>query len=368
MSVDLKDLQLKLAEQKVYDAWQYVESLCKYIKYMRISQDLVIEIDKRRKEILSRRLDIEKQKAKNNGTNVIREFSKNTYIFIDNLQINDNLLQEKNILDFFHYARISIDILFQILNAAILNDDAINATDTKLICKFKNKLNSLNDPTYSNISKKINNILQEFEYIISTDNYVKHIKSIEILLSYNIFDYYDTTFKIEKFNYKSKSYESVDVISEIQDTYKKIYNFVEDVLSELITILPYCKMSDLRVQSINVEIQKISGNDIATFFIDTDSPLIISKDKIKVFPVSIKKNGYIYSSNINAKKIFIRLKEDNTIIGYAVQDENDNIENSYRSYKVFKGDVTYYENYLNSEESKSAILNFNILAAENKIS
>lgn len=52
MNIDFKQLEKKLAEQKVYDAWQYVKSLHETLGYMTMSYNLLNKIYEHRKSVL----------------------------------------------------------------------------------------------------------------------------------------------------------------------------------------------------------------------------------------------------------------------------------------------------------------------------
>lgn len=44
MIINLKDFEKLLAQQKVYDAWQYVQSLAETLTYMMISCELLEKV------------------------------------------------------------------------------------------------------------------------------------------------------------------------------------------------------------------------------------------------------------------------------------------------------------------------------------
>ena len=118
MAFDFKKLQKLLAQYKVYNAWQYVESLNEYLTYMAASYKLAEKVYENRVSSLSERSQSLLQKAITTGTvNVTDEDLDCTRITVAGLEIDDELYLKKSTLEFFHYAKISIDILFQIINA-----------------------------------------------------------------------------------------------------------------------------------------------------------------------------------------------------------------------------------------------------------
>ncbi len=44
-------------------------------------------------------------------------------------------------MEFFHYGRVSMDVLFQLINAALLGDEAFDVEDKGLLGKLLKKLN-----------------------------------------------------------------------------------------------------------------------------------------------------------------------------------------------------------------------------------
>lgn len=52
MNIDFKLLEKTLAEHKVYDAWQYVESLNETLGYMSMSYNLINKVYEHRKDVI----------------------------------------------------------------------------------------------------------------------------------------------------------------------------------------------------------------------------------------------------------------------------------------------------------------------------
>lgn len=70
MGLDLKEFQKKLAHQKVYDAWQYVDSLREMINYMNLSYQLLENVHKTRRKSLKKQETkiLQEVKKKENST------------------------------------------------------------------------------------------------------------------------------------------------------------------------------------------------------------------------------------------------------------------------------------------------------------
>lgn len=132
MRFDYKLLEKKLAEYKVYDAWQYVQSLQETINYMSISYELLVKVYDHRKRVISETGTTLLKTAMEKGSASIGEDElSRTNLDIAGYIIDDSIFLRKTTLEFFHYARISMDILFQIVNAALLGDKSYPVTDRR---------------------------------------------------------------------------------------------------------------------------------------------------------------------------------------------------------------------------------------------
>ena len=52
MKIDIIKLKKTMAEHKVYNAWQYVQSLLETLKYMSISYEMLLKVHEHRKNTL----------------------------------------------------------------------------------------------------------------------------------------------------------------------------------------------------------------------------------------------------------------------------------------------------------------------------
>ena len=141
MSFNFKVFQKELAQQKVYDTWQFVNSLQETLAFMDISGTLVekvytqrcVKLMAKEQEIMNDAIDAGKRTVNESDLHC-------TDLDIAGLKINDSLFLKKTIIEFFHYARMSVDILFQIINAAILGDSSFDMDDKYLISKVNGEL------------------------------------------------------------------------------------------------------------------------------------------------------------------------------------------------------------------------------------
>lgn len=54
MNIDIKKLEKVLAENKVYDAWQYVQSLMETLDYMSVSYEMLAKVYEHRVNTLNK--------------------------------------------------------------------------------------------------------------------------------------------------------------------------------------------------------------------------------------------------------------------------------------------------------------------------
>ena len=103
MEVDFKQIERALAEYKVYDAWQYIESLGETLGYMTLSRELVEDVYENRinklKEIQNEIIST----AVQNGSSSITSDSLNaTNLKICGYTIDDTVFLKKTAIEFFH--------------------------------------------------------------------------------------------------------------------------------------------------------------------------------------------------------------------------------------------------------------------------
>lgn len=95
MEFEWKQFQKELAEQKVYDAWQYVNSLQEMLTYMDMSCVLVEKVYARRKEQLhSKEQEIFCEAAKNGSAEITEDALHCTDLNIAGITIDDRLFFE----------------------------------------------------------------------------------------------------------------------------------------------------------------------------------------------------------------------------------------------------------------------------------
>lgn len=92
MILDIKQYQKELAHQKVYDAWQYVESLIEMLTYMDLSYQLLVNVHKNRVDSLKAQQSRILQAAVETGSSSVKESDLHcTDLKIAGLNIDDSI-------------------------------------------------------------------------------------------------------------------------------------------------------------------------------------------------------------------------------------------------------------------------------------
>lgn len=181
MSIDLKQLEKVIAVNKVYNAWQYVQSLYETLSYMSISYEMMLKVHEHRVSTLAamNREKLSEAFEKGNAQVTVSDLQR-TNLNVGGYELDDVVFLRKTAMEFFHYGRVSMDILFQIANAALLGDEALDVEDKGLLRKLLNKMSQKTE--FSNLLSLLNDNKNNlnYEYLMAFDNYMKHIKTVLI--------------------------------------------------------------------------------------------------------------------------------------------------------------------------------------------
>lgn len=375
MAIDINELKKKLAEHRVYDAWQYVESLRETLGYMNVSYEMLQSVYQHRKEVLKATEQAIFQQAADTGHASFGEGEMNcTNLSIGGFVIDDVLFLRKTAMEFFHYGRISMDVLFQILNSALFGDEAYPVDDKGLLRKLLKKLESKSE--FSNLLKLVdeNKENENYKYLSAFDNYVKHIKTIPITVKNSFLMGSDATFTLDAFCYCGDTYQIENAIDKISVINEYVLATVEDILAEILSQIPNCLDNSQRIQTIHFkqvfkELEKGSSLEYMTFFIDVENDISELPAEIKVFPLIIKPNDEIYCFDFRFDKIFIKKRGGNEsdIVGYA-KLKNGLITNEfYRVFEVKSCDITEYFKYTNTFKDTYSNISFNVYAMDGEM-
>lgn len=385
MQFDFKSFEQKLADMKVYDTWQYVKSLQETIKYMEFSHEFLNRVYENRKKQLADYSTLKLSEAKNNKhTSVMEQDLHCTDVEILGMQIDDTMLLSKTLIEFFHYARVSIDILFQIINAGLFGDRGYQVTDKNLIKNVNKKLKE--NSNFTVLSELLNSLEknENYKYLRAFDNYIKHIKTILITVR-NSFIFGDfNEFSIKEFVYNGKTYKEEDAINKINEVNEYVKKTLENILFEINSQIENCLDNSKRIHSINYfgvkylnRYVSASGNYIV-FFIKVNNDISELPKEIKVFPLIQRPDGTIQTSDFRFNKIFIiksemdendkidGIHEDN-IVGYAELKNGLDTNETYRVFTVKSCDKEEYHKYLYSFKEKYSKECINLGAMEGSI-
>lgn len=379
MAFDLKEFQKDLAHNKVYNAWQYVESLCEILTYMTASYELIDKVYSHRVTTLKNKEQEIMKKAVTTGKASVTENDFHcTDLSIAGLEIDDILYLKKTTIEFFHYSRMSIDILFQIINAALFGDDGFDDSVRNLITAVNRKLDGI--ACFSNLKSKLDDIKTNdtFKYLQAFDNYSKHIKTILVSIKNSFIIGNNCEFTIKAFSYSdwngTYNYGDEDALMKIQEVKNYVEILVDDILSEIQQQIPNCLDNSSRIQNIKYKMQfkqteKGEMLDYMSFFIEVEKDISELPNEIKVLPLIVKPNDEIYSFDFRFDKIFIKPKgtdeKAENIIGYALLKNPTSSNEFYRTFTVTPCDHTEYIKYLLTfKDTYSGKFNMNIYAME----
>lgn len=376
MPITLKQLQISLAKHKVYDAWQYVQSLSQTLTFMNASHALLEKVYEHRKNVI-RATSNEMIRAAFSEIGKAVAFTTDhlsrTNLNIAGLEIDDVLYLRKTALEFFHYARLSVDVLSQIVNAALFGDDAFPISEVNLPKKVSSRLG--NTPSFSVIhtimaTGIINN---EIEYLLALDNYMKHVKTILITVKTGfLFDAHDE-FRIAGFTYRGTDYQSFDTMIKITAVRDEVTKLVEEVLTELERQVPNClnnceRYHSVRFRQLVKETEKGNSVEYVAFFIEVKNDISEIPSQIRVMPLIIKPNDEIYSFVLDMDTIFITQegKYESGILGKATLQSGTDSNELYKPYNITACTSDAYNEYIMSfqEDRRQISLDYSALEGE----
>ncbi len=354
MSIDIKAFQKELAHQKVYDTWQYVNSLREMLTYMDLSYQLLVNVHKNRVDSLKAQQSKILQEAVETGSTFVKESDLHcTDLKIAGLDIDDSIFLRKTIVEFFHYARMSVDIMFQIINAALFGDESFEIMDRQLIRKVNSKLDAISSFADLKTLLDANKVNQTFLYLQAFDNYIKHIKTILVTVKTSFIIGSNDEFLIKDFIYDGIPYPLVNALDKVKEVNDYVQQKAEEILTEVKNQLPNCLNNSQRIQNISFK-QVMNENaqpkavEYISFFIDVQNDISELPNQIKVLPLLVKPNDEIYSFDFRIKKIFIRKKGsgEDGIVGYAELKNGLETNEFYRIFEVHPCGIDEYHKYI----------------------
>lgn len=377
MNINFKKLEKVLAEQKVYDAWQYVKSLHETVGYMSMSYNLLNKIYEHRKNVLeSTKNEVLQTVVENGNVSITQADLNKTNLDIAGYQIDDVVFLRKTTIEFFHYARVSMDVLFQIVNAGLLGDKALPVTDRKLLINVLSEIGKV--PKFSGLKKQLSKIHgdNEHKYLRAFDNYIKHIKTILITVNNSFIIGEVDEFYINEFCYDGVFYEQEDALAKVKEINDYVIKKVEKILEELQNQVPNCLDNSQRIQEIKFKMQvekNESGDriDFISFYIEVENDLSELPNEIKVYPLIIKPNGEIYSFDFRFDKLFVKKRnvnnDEDSIVGYAELKNGLETNEFYRVFEVKTGSYSDFIKYLSEFKNRNQKISMNLHAMEGQV-
>lgn len=372
MGFDLKKFQKELAQQKVYDTWQYVNSLREMLTYMNLSCELLDKVYTQRAVKLKEKEQEIIRKAVETGKASVYESDLHcTDLEIAGLTIDDSLFLQKTTMEFFHYARMSSDILFQIINAALLGDNSFQVDDRGIIKKVNDAIDG--NPNFSILKSLLdaNKNDDTFKYIQAFDNYIKHIKTVLVTVKSSFIIGNNNEFIIQEFINSGVTYPTQNAITVVKQSNKYINDMVEKILAEVENQLLNCvdnsqRIHNIRFKFVAKQLDKGIQWDYMSFFIDVENDINELPSEIKVLPLIVKPNDDIYSFDFRFKKIFIRKKgtEEDGIIGCAEIKNGFDTNEFYRIFTVRACNITEYYSYISTFTQEYPKISVNFAAME----
>ena len=215
-----------------------------------------------------------------------------------------------------------------------------------------------------------------FKYMMAFDNYMKHIKTVPIVVYNSFLIGNSDEFKINNFSYRNKNYSAVNALDKIKNINDYVLSTIDVILNEIMKQVPNCISNSQRIQKIYYE-QLIIENEEKTytkymsFFIDVPNNICDQPSEIKVYPLLIRPDNKIYSFDFKFDKIFIRKagSNENNILGVATLKNGINANEFYRIYEVKpceQYDYLYYTASFQDTYNKLQNIKMNLLAMTGK--
>lgn len=302
---------------------------------------------------------------------VTEETLRATHLDIADFELNDAVFLKKTSLEFFHYARLSMDVLFQIINASLLGDSAIAVEDKGIISKLLTAVGR--EPNFAALKTMLDavKIAPEFCYLQGLDNHVKHIKTVLVSVSNSFILGNQNTFQIDGFSYGGIEFPAYDAITKVREIQAYVNQTIDKILLETERQVPNCLDTKKRIQNLNfyMQVQEhdgVSSIDFISFFVYVNNDLSELPPEINVYPLIVKPNGEIYSFDFRFEEIFIKKKSDDSIIGIAKLKNGLSTTEVYRTFTVSPCNDFEYAQYLISFKQKytSAHLNFGAIEGQ----
>lgn len=344
------ELRNSIIDYELFEIIPYVKSMFLKRKYMLLSYESLLHAEHKLVEKMQTiKLEKEHELSTTGQTAWGVKDRARWNINIEGFDVDIMDYVSKGVWDFFHYARVCLDMIIQILNVTAFEPGNRKSGDLILIKDLYKQL-----PTgYESLKALLKDFEQDenYKYIQAADNYIKHIDTLKVSMkTKNMLSDFDA-FIINDFIYGKKKYEG-QVVSKITSDCK---NFVINAINRFFDVFLNADTVAIKRRNIITDIKYESltkGNitEYISFFIDvkpdsTDLKEIFGGDVIYVRPISVDKEYNIYEDKTFCfDKIFIRVSSTDRIIGIAKIDTVDETP-YYKKYNVVACSNEEYSNY-----------------------
>lgn len=242
----------------------------------------------------------------------------------------------KGVWDFLHYAHVCIEMIPQILNVSVFPQENKRHKEKVSMGEMCKRV----PEKYEKLKEYLASLERDdrYQYIISSDNYIKHIDNIGIKMTFKGFDDFDS-FVINEFSYRDNEYEARLVSDATTDLKDFVIKATDDFFECLTKEEGITDNQNGVVMDINYEILKDEKvTKYVAFFVDVeedsyDSDKIWGGHAIYVHPLNVDKEYNIYEDNeFKFDTLFIRDESSKKILGKAIL--------------VKKSEKDYYKKYV----------------------
>lgn len=334
----------------LYETLPFIKSLYLKRRYMLLAYESVNQAEKKLSEKIQMIKEEKEDELRRTGRadwGVKDRARWNIDIEGFNVDVIDYV--SKGVWDFLHYAHVCLEMIPQILNVSVFTQESKRHKEKVSmgeVCKSVPE-------KYKNIRDFLASLEHDdrYQYILSSDNYIKHIDNIGIKMTFRGFDNFDS-FVINEFSYRGKEYESRQVSDATTDLKDFVIKAIDDFFDCLANEEGITDNQNGVFTDISYEILKDEKvTKYVAFFVDVeeDSHALNEtwdENVIYVHPLNVDKEYNIYEDNeFKFDTLFIRNESTKKILGKAVlvkESEKD----YYKKYVVEPCTQDDYSRYI----------------------
>lgn len=356
----------RLIQLQLFELLSFVKSLYLKRRYMLLSYESVLHAERRLEEKMQTiKAEKEKELVEKGSTSWGVDDRARWNVDIEGFNVDIIDYVNKSSLDFFHYSRMCLDMIPQILNIAAFEPKQRKSKESVSYDVIKELPNS-----YKKIASLLQRISKDekYKYLIDVDNYLKHIDIIDIKLkTKNVLEDFDS-FVLNGFSYQSKQYGEKEIIGTIGEIKEFVTNAVDDFFGLLLNDIKATKRKNQITDIMYESLMDGRVLNYLSFFIEVptecqDAVAFFDSELIYVHPLTVDKSYHIYEdSKFDFDTIFIRQEETGRIIGKAIGIGDDD-DSFYKSYRIeISNDTEYKEYIINFRDNYKFRETFNVMA------